>query len=83
MVCTDDSQSADSQEALDIARSAIADDQDGIQEYAALREAGRTHTSALWQAINNFRMRERGMDWDRYHRVMGHELARQAARRGG
>ena len=71
MVCTDGSQSSDTQEALDIARSAIAEDQDGIQHYAELREKGRTHTSALWEALNHFRMRERGMDWNRYRRAYG------------
>jgi len=65
-------------DADDIARSAIADDQEGIQHYARLREEGRTHTSALWEALNHFRMRERGMDWDHYRRVCGAALVNRS-----
>lgn len=46
-------------------------DEKGVLLYTAHREAGRSHIGALCDALNDFRLRENGMNWDHYRRVYG------------
>jgi hypothetical protein len=53
-------------------------DEAGVLLYTTRREAGRSHQGALCDALNDFRLRENGMNWEHYWRVCGAANRRQA-----